>query len=250
MKRTELVAYLDGYLHIADIKDYGPQGLQVEGGDEIRKVVGLVDAQLPCVEAALQHGADMMFVHHGIFWGAPKPIRGNYARLLRTIMTAELNLYAAHLALDAHSEVGNNVEMARRLGLEVITRWGMANGVELGVLATDPHGMKLDYLVDRFEQLIGPVRLVQPHGPRIVHRVGIMSGAGAGYIAEAAALGCDTFLTGETSHAQYYDAENVSLNIIYGGHYTTETVGVQALGQHLQEEFGLEFEFVDLPTGM
>ena len=250
MKRKELVAYLDGYLHIADIQDFGPQGLQVEGRDDINKVVGLVDAQLPCVEAALQRGADMMLVHHGIIWGSPRPIRGSYARLLRSLMTARLNLYAAHLALDAHAEVGNNVELARRLGLEVIGRWGMVNGVELGVLATDPHGMKLDYLVDRFEQLVGPVRLVQPHGPRIVHRVGILSGSGANYIEKVESLGCDTYLTGETSHAQFYDAINASLNVIYGGHYTTETVGVQALGLHLQEEFGLDFEFVNLPTGI
>jgi dinuclear metal center YbgI/SA1388 family protein len=166
------------------------------------------------------------------------------------MMTAELNLYAAHLALDAHAEVGNNVELARRLGLEVVGRWGMVNGVDLGVLATDPHGMKLDYLVDRFEQLVGPVLLVQPHGPRIVHRVGILTGSGASYIEQVKELGCDTYLTGETSHSQFYGAMNTSLNVIYGGHYTTETVGVQALGQHLQEEFGLEFEFVDLPTGV
>lgn len=250
MKRSELVDYLDGYLRIGDIRDYGPQGLQVEGREEVQRVVGLVDAQLPCVEAALDREADLMLVHHGIFWGAAKPLRGGYGVLVRTLLTANLNLYAAHLALDAHPEVGNNAELARRLGLEITSWWGNANGVKLAVLATAPHGIKLDYLVDRFQQQIGPAKLVQSYGPRVIHRVGILSGFGAREIDEAAALGCDLYITGETSHAQYYDAQNAGINVIYGGHYTTETVGVQALGNHLQEKFGLAFEFVDLPTGL
>lgn len=250
MKRNELVDYLDGYLRIGDIRDYGPQGLQVEGREEVERVVGLVDAQLPCVEAALDREADLMLVHHGIFWGTAKPLRGGYGVLVRTLLTANLNLYAAHLALDAHPEVGNNAELARRLGLEITSWWGNANGVKLAVLATAPHGIKLDYLVDRFQQHIGPANLVQSYGPRIIHRVGILSGFGAREIDEAAALGCDLYITGETSHAQYYDAQNAGINVLYGGHYTTETVGVQALGNHLQEKFGLAFEFVDLPTGL
>ncbi|MEZ4730353.1 MAG: Nif3-like dinuclear metal center hexameric protein [Caldilineaceae bacterium] len=250
MKRTELVEYLDDFLRIREIRDYGPQGLQVEGRDEVQRMVGLVDAHQPCVDAALSRNADLMLVHHGIFWGAPKLLQGSYGRLVRTLLEANLNLYAAHLALDAHPEVGNNAELARRLGLEVIEWWGNANGVKIAALATAPHGVKLDYLVDRFEKHVGPVKLVQSYGPRLVHRVGILSGFGARAIEEAAALGCDLYLTGETSHAQYYDAQNAGLNVIYGGHYTTETVGVQTLGKHLQEKFGIEFEFVDLPTGL
>jgi dinuclear metal center YbgI/SA1388 family protein len=250
MKRKDLVDYLDEYLRIEEIRDYGPQGLQVEGREEVNRIVGMVDAQLPCVAEALQRNADMLLVHHGIFWGAPKLLRDSYGRLVRTIMAADLNLYAAHLALDAHPIVGNNAELARRLGLEVLEWWGSVNGTSLAVLAVAPEGIKLDYLVDRYEQLVGPVQLVQSHGPRIIHRIGIMSGAGARHIEEAAVLGCDTFLTGETSHAQFYDAFNTSVNVVYGGHYTTEIVGVQALGWHLHEQFGVEFEFVDLPTGM
>ena len=250
VKRTELVAYLDKFLRIEEIRDYGPQGLQVEGRDEVRKIIGIVDAHQPCVDAALVQGADLLLVHHGIFWGPPKPLRGSYARLVRTMFDANLNLYAAHLALDAHPEVGNNAELARRLGIEVIDWWGNANGVKLAVLATAPHGTKLDYLLDRFEQHVGPVKLVQSYGPRIVHRVGILSGSGAREIEAAAAMGCDLYITGETSHAQYYDAQNLGINVLYGGHYTTETVGVQALGRHLQEKFGIAFDFIDLPTGL
>ena len=250
MKRAELVQYLDAYLRIHEIKDYGPQGLQVEGRDEVRTIVGMVDAHLPNVEAALHARADLLLVHHGIFWGPPKRLAGSFGLLVRTMIEADLNLYAAHLALDAHPAVGNNAELARRLGLEVVDWWANINGVNLAVIAEAPGGMKLDYLVDHFEQNVGPVKLVQAHGPRIVHKVAILSGFGAKEIEQAAALGCDAFLTGETSHAAYYDAYNAGINLIYGGHYTTETVGVQALGEHLVEKFGVEFQFIDMPTGL
>ena len=250
MMRSDLVAYLDEYLRIEEIRDYGPQGLQVEGRNEVNRIVGMVDSQLPCVLEAVTRGADMLLVHHGIFWGPSQPLRNALGNLVRTMFAAELNLYAAHLALDAHPDVGNNAELARRLGLEILEQWGKVNGVELAVLAVEPHGLKLEMLVDRFEQQVGPVKLVQAHGPRTVKRVGILSGSGAKLIQEAKELGCDLFITGETSHAHYYEALNAGINVIYGGHYTTETVGVQALGRHLQERFDVEFEFVDLPTGM
>jgi len=250
MMRSELVTYLNEYLRIDEIHDYGPQGLQVEGRNEINRIVATVDSQMPCVMEAIGRNADLLLVHHGILWGPSEPLRDALGALVRTLFAANLNLYAAHLALDAHPEVGNNAELARRLGLEVVEFWGPVNGVNLAVLAVEHHGVKLDFVVERFEQHVGPVKLVQPHGPRIVKRVGIMSGSGAKHIQEAKALGCDLYITGETSHAHYYEALNAGINVIYGGHYVTETAGVQALGSHLQERFGVEFEFVDLPTGM
>lgn len=250
MRRDELVRYLDEYLRIAEVKDFGPQGLQVEGREEVRTIVGMVDAHLPSVQAAILQGADLLLVHHGIFWGPARPLLGSHGRLVRAILAKQLNLYAAHLALDAHPEVGNNAELARRLGLEVVDWWAEVNGVKLGVIAASPDGVKFDYLADRFAKTVGPAVLVQPHGPRLSHRVAILSGAGANEIERAAALGCDTVLTGETSHARFYDAENFGVNVIYGGHYTTETVGVQALGEHLAARFEVDFQFVDLPTGV
>ncbi len=250
MKRSELVTYLNTLLRIDEISDYGPQGLQIEGKDEVNKIVGLVDTHQPCVDAALVHGADMMLVHHGIFWGGPKRLQGSYGKLVRTFIKADLNLYAAHLPLDAHTEYGNNAELPRRLGLTVDGWWANIKGTDLGSLCSAPAGTTLDSLVARFEETVGPVKVVLAHGPSTVRKVGIISGFGADHIHEAAALGCDTFLTGETSHSQYYEALNAGINVIYGGHYTTETVGVQALGQHLAEKFGIDFEFVDLPTGM
>ncbi|MGL4650724.1 MAG: Nif3-like dinuclear metal center hexameric protein, partial [Caldilineaceae bacterium] len=147
-------------------------------------------------------------------------------------------------------DVGNNVELARRLGLEVTDWWGDAHGTRIGVLASANDGAKFDYLLSRFEQTVGKPCLVQPFGPRVCNKVAILSGGGASFIEEAAALGCDTILTGETSHAHFYAARSCGMNVIYGGHYTTETVGVQALGLHLADKFGIDFQFVDLPTGI
>ncbi|HHY58706.1 MAG TPA: Nif3-like dinuclear metal center hexameric protein [Chloroflexi bacterium] len=250
MQRTELVTYLDSYLRIAEIKDYGPQGLQIEGRAEVRKIVGMVDAQAPCVAAALARGADMLLVHHGIFWGPPQRLVGSFGALVRAYLDADLNLYAAHLALDAHPEVGNNVELARRLGLTVESMFAPVNGMPIGVLASAPDGMTFDALVARYARNVGPAQLVQAYGPAVCHRVGIISGAAAREIPVAAGLGCDVFVTGETSHAEFYAAQNAGVNVIYGGHYVTETVGVQALGAHLSERFGIDFEFVDMPTGL
>lgn len=250
MNRDELVRYLDSYLRIAEIKDYGPQGLQIEGRAEVNKVVAMVDAQMPCLEAALARGADLLLVHHGLFWGAPRCIAGSFGRLVRAYLTADLNLYAAHLPLDAHPEVGNNAELARRLGLTVQEWFAPINGTKLGTVGTPARATTLDALVARYEETVGPVKLVQAHGPSQVQKVGILSGFGIKEIDGALALGCDTYLTGETSHADYYVAQHLGVNLIYGGHYTSETVGVQALGEHLRAQFGLEVEFVDLPTGL
>jgi dinuclear metal center YbgI/SA1388 family protein len=250
MQRDELVRYLDNYLKIAEIKDYGPQGLQIEGRANVQRIIGMVDAHQPCVDAALSRGADLLLVHHGIFWGGPQTLSGSFGKLVRTYINADLNLYAAHLALDAHPEIGNNAELARRLELRVFDWWGKVNGIPLASLAEADDPLTVETLVGRYEENVGPVKLVLAHGPTQIRRVGILSGFGARQIEEAAALGCDAFITGETSHAQYYDALNAGINVIYGGHYTSETVGVQALGHHLQEKFGLDFEFIDLPTGL
>ena len=250
MQRDELVRYLDDTLRINEVADYGPQGLQIEGRPQVDKIVGLVDAHQPCVQAALDRSADLMLVHHGIFWGGAKPLVGSYGRLVRAFVEHDLNLYAAHLALDAHPLWGNNAELARRLGLIVTDWWANVKGTPLAVLAECEVPLPFDELVDRYRERVGMPRLVQAGGPALVKKVGILSGFGADKIADAAGLGCDAYITGETSHSKYYEAVNAGINLLYGGHYTSETVGVQALGAHLAERFNVDFEFVDLPTGL
>ena len=250
MQRDALVRYLDDTLRISEIADYGPQGLQIEGRPQVAKIVGLVDAHQPCLQAALARDADLMLVHHGVFWGGAQPLVGSYGRLLRAFLEHDLNLYAAHLALDAHPQWGNNAELARRLGLTINDWWANVKGTPLAVLAECDQPLLFDELVARYQERVGPPRLVQAEGPALVRRVGILSGSGADKIAAAASLGCDAYITGETSHAQFYDAANAGINLLYGGHYTSETVGVQALGEHLAARFSVTFEFVDLPTGL
>ncbi len=250
MLRDELVRYLDRYLRIAEIPDYGPQGLQVEGAEEVTRIVFTVDAGLPCIDAAIKVGAQMQIVHHGLFWGNQELIRGPFGRKVRRLMQTNLNLYATHLSLDAHPEVGNNVELARILELTVDSWFCNVKGNDIGVICIPANGLELAALVSTIKTRLGMEPIVLAHGPSSVRRVAIVSGGAASHVAEAAAMGADTFLTGETSHAQFYDALDYDMNVIFAGHYATETVGLKALGRHLNGRFGLETVFIDLPTGM
>lgn len=250
MQRDELVRYLDRYLRIDAIPDYGPQGLQVEGAGEVTRIAFTVDAGQPCIDAAIKVGAQMQLVHHGLFWGAQELIRGPFGRKVQRLLQANLNLYAAHLALDAHPEVGNNVELARLLDLAVESWFCNVKGTDIGVIAQAADGLTVEALAGGIKARLGAEPRVLAHGPALVRRVAIVSGGGIDYAREAAALGADTFVTGETSHAHFYDAVEQGLNVLFAGHYATETVGLKALGRHLNGKFGLETVFIDLPTGM
>lgn len=250
MQREELVRYLDRYLRIDAIPDYGPQGLQVEGASEVTRVVFTVDAGQPCVDAAIKVGAQMQIVHHGLFWGREELIRGPYGRKIQRLLQANLNLYAAHLALDAHPEVGNNAELARLLELTVESWFCNVKGTDIGVVALAPDGATVEELAALLKARLGSEPRVLAHGPSQVRRVAIVSGSGIDHAREAVALGADTFITGETSHAHFYAAHEQGLNVFFAGHYASETVGLKALGRHLNGKFGLETVFIDLPTGM
>lgn len=250
MKRNDLVKYLDSYLHVDEITDYGPQGLQVEGTEEVTRIAFTVDAGLPCIDAAIKVGAQMHIVHHGLFWGKQEPIRGPMGHKIRRLIESNLNLYAAHLALDAHPEIGNNVELARLFELTVESWFHNVSGIDIGVLCTAPDDLSLDDLVAMVKAGLGTEPRILAHGPSTVSRVAIISGSGIGGAAEAARLGADTLLTGETSHSHYYSALDYGVNVVFAGHYATEVVGLKALGRHLNGRFGLETVFIDLPTGM
>ena len=250
MQRDELVRYLDRYLRIDAIPDYGPQGLQVEGAGEVTRIVFTVDAGQPCIDAAIKVGAQMQIVHHGLFWGAQEPIRGPFGHKIQRLFQANLNLYAAHLALDAHPEVGNNVELARLLELTVESWFCNVKGTDIGVVAVAPDGTTVESLAAALKARLGVEPRTLAHGPAAVRRVALVSGSGVSYAKEAAVLGADTLVTGETSHAHFYAAVELGMNVLFAGHYASETVGLKALGRHLNGKFGLETVFIDLPTGM
>ena len=251
MKRKKLVAYLDDYLHLNEIADYGPQGLQVEAdNEEIERIALAVDVAPQVIEAAAEWQADMLLVHHGILWRDVERIAGPLGQRVRLLLQHGLNLYAAHLPLDAHVEVGNNAVLAQMLGLNVSEWWCAPKGTPIGVIGTMTQEMSLVELVDLVEDGLGTQARVLAHGSEHVSKVAIISGFGADQVAEAKLLGADTFLTGEMSHANYWAAADHKMNVIFAGHYATETVGIQALGRHLVEKFGLDVAFFDFPTGM
>jgi len=245
VQRTTLVQYLDSYLKIEEIEDTSNNGLQVEGTVEVRCVAFAVDACQVSIDAAIAAGAQMLIVHHGLFWSKPLPLVGPHRRRVKALLDADCSLYAAHLPLDVHPEVGNNVELARLLGLTVAGDFG-----DVGVVAHAPAGLTLSALVEQVEAVLGFTPRVQACGPETVQRVAIVSGGPARNIAKAAQAGCDTYLTGEPSHSVYHDPAEYGINVIFAGHYATEKVGLQALARHLEAKFGLETTFIDLPTGL
>jgi dinuclear metal center YbgI/SA1388 family protein len=251
MERKKLVRYLDEYLRIDEITDYGPQGLQVEAqNDDVQRIALAVDTAPPAIEEAAAWGAEMLLVHHGILWRSVERIAGPLGRRVRPLLKNGINLYAAHLPLDAHPEVGNNAELARLLDVEVQEWWCEPTNAPLGVLGRVPQETRLDSFVRRVEEILDTDARVLGHGPERLQTLAILSGAGADEVGSAAMLGADTLLTGETSHADYWAAADYGVNVIYAGHYATETVGVQALGRHLAEKFGLQVKFFDYPTEM
>jgi len=250
MKRSDLVAYLDDLLDIHTIADYGPQGLQIEGREEVAKLAVGVDAAHATIDGALAAGADMLIVHHGIFWGPTKRLAGAFGYKVRRFFEADLNLYAAHLALDAHPDLGNNAELCRLLGLTPVGGYFNYKGMDVGVIAAPPQPISFQMLVQRFADALQPALHVQAFGPEAVRKVAVCSGDCARSMEEAHALGCDTLVTGELDYTMAHAAEELGMNVIYGGHYATETLGVQALARHLSDEFGLPWVFVDVPVAL
>ena len=248
MNRDALVTYLDDYLGCRGSADYSDNGLQIEGGADVTRLALAVDACQETIAGAVAAGAQMLIVHHGLFWGKALMVVGPHRRRVQALLDGGCSLYAAHLPLDRHPEVGNNAQLARLLGLTVVGGLGEAFGLPVGVIATATTTRTA--LVARLAASLGVTPLVLPEGPEQVQRIGIISGGAARDIATAAAAGCDTYITGETSHSSYHDAAEYGVNVIYAGHYATETVGLKALAAHLDAQFALPSTFIDRPTGL
>jgi len=250
MKLDALVAYLDEYLRTSEIPDYpnALNGLQVESTRSIGMIGVAVDASERALAAAAAAGCDLLVVHHGLFWSGLQPVVGRGYRKLKTCLDHGLAVYASHIPLDLHPEVGNSVVLARALGVDTQGEWGEYRGLKIGVWG-QLSGSR-DELTARLEQVLGgPVRLLPGGGTRI-ERLGVITGSAANYIDEAIRLRLDAFVTGEGAHHTFFDATEGGLNVYFGGHYRTETWGVKALAEHLEQRFGIPWEFFDQPTGL
>jgi dinuclear metal center YbgI/SA1388 family protein len=248
-RRDEIVAFLDELLEIDGFTDYGPNGLQVPGAEEVSKVATGVSAQRELFERAAEHGAQLVLCHHGLFWDFhPRTIAPAMKERLRVLFDADMSLAGYHLPLDAHPEVGNNALICAALGLERAEPFGEHKGRAVGFVGRSTEGVPFEELRRRCASAFGQEPFVWDAGPETVRSVGIVSGGAAGDFGEAIALGLDAFLTGEPAEHVMADARENGVHFIAGGHYATETVGIRRLGEMVAERFGVEHEFVDVPN--
>jgi dinuclear metal center YbgI/SA1388 family protein len=250
MRLNELVEYLDEYLRTAEVPDdaRAKNGLQVEGRREIRKVGAAVDASERGIELARAAECDVLIVHHGIFWDGLSPLTGRRYRKVSALIESGMALYASHIPLDLHPEVGNSAVLARALGIEPEGTFGEFDGVEIGYHGRLP--ILREALAARLDEVLGGRVLMIPGGPERLERVGVLTGAGGDAINQAIDAGLDALVTGEGAHHTYFAAMEGGLNVYYGGHYATEVWGVKALAEHLAGRFDVEWEFFDVPTGL
>jgi len=251
VRLEDLVVYLDSYLRIREEVADAPDalnGLQVANAGEVTRLAVAVDLCAATVQMAADEHADCLLVHHGLFWGGLRPLTGPAYQRLAGLIKSDIALYSAHLPLDRHPDVGNNHVLARLLGIDVRGEFGSYHGAPIGVWG-ERKVAREDLARDLTKQLrIAP--RVFPFGPTEARRIGIVTGSGGSLIPQAAAAGLDTYITGEGQHWTFFDAEELGMNVIYAGHYATETVGVRALSDHLRQKFGLPWTFLDHPTGL
>ncbi|MGH7605939.1 MAG: Nif3-like dinuclear metal center hexameric protein [Gemmatimonadales bacterium] len=252
MRLDVLVAYLDEFLRLGDAAD-APEalnGLQIANAGDVTRLAASVDACEATIRMAARERADCLLVHHGLFWGGLRPLVGPAYRRLAGLIQDNIAVYAAHAPLDRHPEVGNNAVLARLLGVKLRGEFGEYHGAPIGVWG------EFDGTRDDLTRALGAALgagaapRIFPFGPARVQRVGIVTGAGGSLIAQAAAAGLDTYITGEGQHWTFFDAEELEMNVCFAGHYATETVGVKALAEHVAQQYGLPWVFLDHPTGL
>jgi len=244
MQREELNRYLDGLLEVSRFRDYCPNGLQVEGRGEIRRIVSGVTASLDLIQAAAADDADAILVHHGFFWKGDDPcLTGARRARIALLIAREVNLLAYHLPLDAHAEFGNNAQLGKRLGLVETGRFA---DQEVGMRGVLDAPLRLDEFVLRLKERLGREPLVIGDGAREVRQIAWCTGAAQGFFEEAIKLGPDAYLSGEISEQQVHLARESGVAFIAAGHHATEKYGVQALGEHLAARFDLQHRFIDI----
>jgi dinuclear metal center YbgI/SA1388 family protein len=242
--RDEVLEFARELLDLDSFDDYGPMGLQVVGADEVMKIAAGVSSSRELFERAAKAGAELLVVHHGLFWDSdPRVVDRQLKGRLQALFAGDVTLAAYHLALDAHPEIGNNALLARELGiapLERVLEWGFGGRLEPAV--------SVDQLAGRLDQATGQEPQVFDGGPEQIERVAVITGGAARLFPQIAALGYDAFVTGEAAEPSLHAARELGTHFLAGGHYATETFGIRALAEKLAERFDLEWEFLDLPN--
>ena len=243
-QRGEIESHLAGLLSVDRFKDYGPNGLQVEGREAVLRLVSGVTASLALIEAAAAAQADAILVHHGLFWrGQDGRITGWLRQRLGLLLARGISLFAYHLPLDAHPELGNNAQLGLRLGLVADGRFGEQ---ELGFVGPAPGGTDAAMLAQRIGSALGRTPLLLAGDGRPLRRVAWCSGGAQGYFEAAIAAGADAFITGEVSEPQAHIARETGVAFLACGHHATERYGAPAVGEHLARRFGLHHQFIEI----
>jgi dinuclear metal center YbgI/SA1388 family protein len=245
-----VVAYCDRMLQIDQFNDWpgAVNGLQLENGGLVTKIVAAVDASLMAARRAVEAEADLLVVHHGLFWGESRPWTGGRYELMRLLCENKVAVYSAHLPLDAHPKLGNNALLCAALGFKRLTPFFTEKGRALGLqTSTD---IALADLTSNLAQVIGATPVVLACGPERCRRIGVVTGSAGAELSLAVSEGVDTFITGEGPHWSYALAQELGVNVLYGGHYATETFGVKALAAHLAARYDVPWAFIDDPSGL
>jgi len=247
---TAIAAHCDKILRTGEIGDYdgAVNGLQVANSGAVTRVAAAVDASLSTIKLAIAAKADLLVVHHGLFWGKREPWTGRNYELMRLLVENDLAVYSSHLPLDAHPKLGNNALLCAALGLKRLKPFFQSHGQPLG-FKSKARISRVE-LVKRLERAVGAKPLLIPGGKEVCECVGVVTGGAGEGLNTAANEGVDTFVTGEGPHWTFSLAEGLGMNVLYGGHYATETFGVKALAAHLAQKFDIPWEFLDYPSGL
>ncbi len=248
VKRNTLEQYLSEYLDCAAFNDLGPNGLQVEGRESIHKIITAVSAGVELFERAIEKKADAVIVHHGIIWSFERPVyKGGYKQRVKLLLENDINLFGLHLPLDAHMEIGNNAEIARVLGVRNPQPFGEYNGRLVGVRGELP-AVDAQELLKTIRKEVNPDALSFMYGPDKINKIGIISGGAQKNVTQAVEAELDMYITGEVSEHILNYVKEEGIHFISAGHYATERFGVLALGRHLEKQFDVEVEFIDIPN--
>ena len=245
-----IVKHCDRELRIDAIADYdgAHNGLQVENRGKVSRIAACVDASLATVRKAALAGADLMLVHHGLFWSPQHPWTGRKRDLIAALLKHDIAIYSAHLPLDVHPRLGNNIGLLRALKFTRPRPFFLENDSPLGLRISTR--LCRDILASRLKTVLGAPAVLVRGGPSVCRKIGIATGGAGNKLDVAAAEGVDTFITGEGAHWTAAMAEDLGINLYYGGHYATETFGVKSLADHLSKKFKVPWEFIDHPTGL